>query len=164
MIKLAKPCCYQQGFILKSAASYYSTPGARLLAHQLKQGGHWAAKAMAEDMVKLLPENGILIPIPSRSGIASSSLSIANHLACLTGLPVRDVIEGHSRESIYTLKKQRTVVRSDYFGYRLRSYVAGNIVLIDGVCATGVTARAAASLFSSRPTLVVHSCLNNWFS
>lgn len=160
MRSLAKTCDkQQQGFNLKFSAYYYRSEGARLLAHQLKQGCTWAAKCMANEMVKLMPENGVLIPIPSRTGKATSNLLIARHLSSHTGLPVRDVIIGNSRESIYQLKKQGTAVRRDFFGYRLRSNAAGNIILIDGVCATGITADAAASLFAARPTLVVHSIL-----
>ncbi|BCD97740.1 hypothetical protein [Marinagarivorans cellulosilyticus] len=160
MRSLVKPCDQQQqGFNLKFSAYYYRSAGARLLAHQLKQGCNWAAKCMANEMVKLLPENGILIPIPSRTGKATSNLLIARHLSSQTGLPVCNVITGNSRESIYQLKKQGTAVQRDFFGYRLSSRAAGNIILIDGVCATGITAGAAASLFSVRPTLVVHSIL-----
>lgn len=146
-------------FCLKSAFCYYGESQARLLAHQLKCGSLLAAKIMAKDMVNLLPPRGILVPIPGRTGSATSSLWIAKLLSRSSGLPVRDVIFGCSRESVYALKKRDIAVSTDFFNFSLRSKISGNIILIDGVCSTGITGKAAAALFDTRPTLVVHSCL-----
>ncbi|WP_045861804.1 phosphoribosyltransferase [Teredinibacter purpureus] len=143
---------------VRSAANYYHTPQARELAHQLKEGCVVAAAAMAKEMIRLLPQNCTLIPIPGRDGKATTSLTLANKLSELTGLPVSDVIKGAKRESLYGIKKRGDIIDGSFYGYSLScANVPDRVVLIDGVCDTGATALAAASLFKFKAELVAHS-------
>ena len=143
---------------IRSATNYYHTPFARELSHELKHGSELAAAIMAKQMANLIPQNCTLVPIPSRNGIATTNLMIADNLSEITGLPVVDAIRGVQRESLYDIKKRGDRINKDFFGYFLsRAVNTNNVVLIDGVFDTGTTAHAASKLFKDMVYLVAYS-------
>lgn len=143
---------------VKSAANYYQTPGARELAHEVKDGVEEAIEQMASEMAGLLPDNAVLVPIPGRNGYATSSLKLAQSLESMTDAKVDDILVGENRDSLYSLKKQDRSVDESFFGYQLKSDPKqGNIVLIDGVSDSGATGIAAAKAFNAEVQLITHS-------
>ena len=130
-----------------AAKDYYGDAGVRPLQHMLKAGGEQgeeAARLMALDMAPFLPEDALLVPMPSRHGHGGAGLQLAEALSSLTGHPVVDVLRGRKRPSLYTLKKRGTDPSSVDLGLYLADELpAGTPVIVDNVVGTGHTARSA---------------------
>jgi len=135
-------------------ADYYGTPGARELAHKLKENDPEAIYTIATKMANYIDSDDSIIPIPSRSGKATNTLQLANIISEITGAKVYDIIKGKSRESIYDVKKRGDSVSTIDFGYRLTAKPPRNPVLIDGVYATGTTLRSALNLIPNARIVV----------
>ncbi len=125
---------------------YYDASGLyREMAHGLKRGDDSAIDTASKQMAKMVPPNSILVPVPSHTGNADSTLKLANAIAKITGSDVVNALKGKSRRSLYEMKKNGEKIDSDYLGFYLdRPIESGkNIIFVDNVIATGTTANAA---------------------
>lgn len=134
-----------------AAVDYYGDKGARQLAHAAKQGDEQSIKAMAARMAPSIPAGSTLVPVPSRSGVATTSLQLANAIAAITGSPVSDVLRGSDRPSLYDAKHAGKTLTTADFGYSLQADPGANPVLIDNVFATGTTLAAIRSALPGVP-------------
>lgn len=125
------------------------------LAHLVKQGDTDAIMQMAQEMATKVPNNAVLIPMPSSSGRATVTLQLANEIAVITGSIVADVLVGNARESLYSLKKQNKSLSNDDMGIKLMGEVPNGVpVIVDNVYATGTTANAALEVIPDAHILV----------
>ena len=126
----------------------------------MKQGNQSAIRLAAAAMAVMfdLPQNAVLVPVPSHFGYATYTLDLANELAKLTGSEVADVLRGSSREMLYDRKKQRKSVSVKYLGLYITEKlpIDKQIFFVDNVVATGTTAKAAYKAFG-RGTVLAFS-------
>lgn len=127
-------------------ADYYGTEGAREISHSFKNNNKEAINIMAREMSKYINSNDSIIPVPSRNGIATNTLELANSLSKLTGAKVFNILKGKPRDSIYYIKKRGEDLSYIDFGYKLIDDIPSNPVLIDGVYDTGTTLRNVLKL------------------
>ncbi len=137
---------------LVAIADYYRTQGARDLCHGIKDRDTCAVTQVSKSMAtyaKALPQNSILIPIPSHTGHATTTLFLVEQISKHTGLPVADILIGRAREPLYVIKLKRQMPSADFFSFALKMQFAGGQIpiLVDTVLDTGQTAQAAAKLF-----------------
>ena len=104
----------------------------------------------------MLPPDSVLIPIPSHTGHATATLSLAKQLAKLSGLPMANIIKGNNREPLYTIKQNAQSIPPEFFGFYSTATISNKTpVLIDSVFDTGQTALNAARLFTAQsPTIL----------
>jgi len=134
---------------------YYSEPGVRETAHLIKDGNPSAIQKAAKEMAALVSSKDILVPIPSRTGKATTTLLLTKAIARLSGARVANILLGKNRQALYDLKQTGKKVDDSFFGYNLiNSPKRGNIILIDNVYATGATANAAANDLPDAKVLV----------
>jgi len=136
----------------------YTEQTLRFLAIRMKTGEEKALRASASLMASLVPADSVLIPIPSREGHATFTLRLAELIAERTGAEVSDICRGKKRESFCELKRKgiRTV-DDDFFGFYLTDEApkGKNIIFIDNVSATGLTAQNAVDLIPNSSVLVL---------
>jgi conjugative element/phage-associated large polyvalent protein len=120
--------------------SYYETPGARELAHRVREGDASAIKQMAAEMADRLPKDAVIIPVPSHTGEATHTLKLAEELSRLTGRPVADVVKGINRQSVFDAKKAGVDPKTIKLGLELKGELpTGTPVFIDNVVDTQTT-------------------------
>ena len=141
---------------VKYVSDYYKTEGAKELAHQFKVGDEDAIGIMAEEMAQRIPDNAILVPVPSRSGRATTTKILAEKIRDIRGGNVRveDVVFGNERPSLYDLKKSKAPIPKDLFGYSISEVPQGNVYLVDNVYNTGATAKEIQKLIPHAQVLV----------
>ena len=109
------------------------------LCHKLKENDPQAITYCARQLVKMLPENAVVVPIPGHHGFALQTLYIARAINEQSGgiIPVANVLNGNSRMSNYQAKKE--------LGFRQVAPLPKGKVpfLLDNVVDTGTTAKAA---------------------
>lgn len=149
-------------FELISVADYYRDRTARDLAHAVKDGDADAIRKMAYQMLPFISHETVLIPVPSRHGIATHTKSIANILASKVGGKVSDVVVGRERQSIYEVKYKRQPIAQDFFSFRLIDRVAPGIpVILDTVVDTGTTV-CAMKMLVPNAIVLTHSRVNHY--
>ena len=127
------------------------------IAHQIKEGDAKAIATAAEDMARFVKDGDILVPIPSRSGKATTSLELAKAISKQSGKgTVVDALAGAERESIYEAKKAgKALPKPADLGIRLVGEIPeGRVLLIDNVLATGTTMEAALNAIPEANVLV----------
>ena len=133
---------------------------AKQIAHGIKEGDISSIDLAAVEMVKLVKDGDILIPIPSRTGKATTSLALANRIAELAGKgKVADVLTGKERESLYNIKKEgKELPKASELEFVLKNQevLNGNnrVVFVDNVMGTGTTLEAAVELIPNATALV----------
>ena len=133
---------------------------AKQIAHGIKEGDISSIDLAAIEMVKLVKDGDILIPIPSRTGKATTSLALANRIAELAGKgKVADVLTGKERESLYNIKKEgKELPKASELEFVLKNQdvLNGNnrVVFVDNVMGTGTTLEAAVELIPNATALV----------
>lgn len=127
------------------ATGNYRKDGRTETAHAMKEGAKWAIYKAAAEMVKYIPTNAVLIPMPSHTGRATYTLELCKRIARETAAEVRDILRGSERETLYTLKKQGRHFSPAKLGfYATEPAPKGkHVIIIDNVVATGTTAAAA---------------------
>ena len=129
----------------------------RSLAHDVKAGDKDAIDKASLIMMNYVPVNSILIPIPSHTGKATYTLTLANFIAKRTKSRVLDILSSDAREMLYKQKIRGVDVGKIDLGFRtdkndeiekiLRS--VRNVILIDNVIDSGATYEQAKSLIKN---------------
>ena len=117
------------------------------LCHKLKENDPQAIAYCARQLVKMLPENAVVIPIPGHHGFALQTLYLARAINEQSGgiIPVANVLKGNSRMSNYQAKKKGSLLPAEELGFRQVAPLPKGKVpyLLDNVVDTGTTAKAA---------------------
>lgn len=128
----------------------YSSPGCRLIAHGIKNGVKPYIVHAAKAMAPYVNRDSILVPIPSHSGVATTTLMLAHAISNISQSQVMPCIRGRKRMSLYKIKKRGLPIPTtdDFYGYQLTEPVPQDkdIVLIDNVTATRTTAEACLKI------------------
>lgn len=132
---------------------YFATGNYRKKAHndlakEMKHGNSLAIAIAAAEMERYIPNNAVLVPMPSHQGFATYTLELARRIGELTQTEVCDTLKGNPRQSLYLLKRQGKNPKKTKFGFYLAEAVPTDkqIIIIDNVVATGTTATAAANV------------------
>lgn len=114
-------------------------------AHAMKEGANWAIIRAAREMVRYIPTNAVLVPMPSHTGRATYTLDLCRLIARETAATVCDYLRGSERETLYNLKKQGRKPTPKKLGFYLSQPLPTDkrVLIIDNVVATGTTAAAA---------------------
>ena len=115
------------------------------IARRIKKGDAAAIDKAAELIAPLIPENAVLIPVPSHEGKATDMLQLARAIAEKTGSEVADILSSTSRKSQYDTKREGgKAMTSDELGITVNGDIPeGKIpVVIDNVVDSGNTAEA----------------------
>ena len=134
------------GITYISAGEYYANPELRELAHGIKNSEPEAIKEAARIMSHFIPNDAIIIPMPSRSGKSTTMLKLAEAIASIKGsVEVIDAIEGLSRVSQYDSKKSGKPLGIEDLGFKSVAEIPSDrpVVIIDNVVASGITGLAA---------------------
>lgn len=119
----------------------------KTLCHSLKADDSLAIREAAALMASglVLPQDSILIPMPSHLGYATNTLLLADAISELTGVPVMDALRGNCRCSVYDAKRHGHTVTAEELGFGLKMDVPAGLrpFILDNVVATGLTAGAA---------------------
>ena len=117
------------------------------LCHKLKENDPRAITYCARQLVKMLPENAVVVPIPGHHGFALKTLYLARAINEQSGgiIPVANVLKGNSRMSNYQAKKEGSLLPAEELGFRQVAPLPKGKVpyLLDNVVDTGTTAKAA---------------------
>lgn len=117
------------------------------LCHKLKENDPQAITYCARQLVKMLPENAVVVPIPGHHGFALKTLYLARAINEQSGgiIPVANVLKGNSRMSNYQAKKEGSLLPAEELGFRQVAPLPKGKVpyLLDNVVDTGTTAKAA---------------------
>ena len=127
------------------ATGNYRKDGRSETAHAMKEGANWAIIRAAREMVKYIPTNAVLVPMPSHTGRATYTKDLCRLIARETAAEVCDYLRGKERETLYNLKKQGRHILPAKLGFYLSQPLpAGKrVIIIDNVVATGTTTAAA---------------------
>ena len=127
----------------------YHSGKLRELAHHVKTCDANAIVQAATLMSPLVPDNSVLVPIPSHKGDATYTYNMAREIGNIRGLKVIDAIQGFSRESAYEAKKSHR--KPDIWFYKVEDIpTTARIVFIDNCVATGRTCKAARRAVGDR--------------
>lgn len=117
------------------------------LCHKLKENDPQAITYCARQLVKMLPETAVVVPIPGHHGFALQTLYLARAINEQSGgiIPVANVLKGNSRMSNYQAKKEGSLLPAEELGFRQVAPLPKGKVpyLLDNVVDTGTTAKAA---------------------
>lgn len=125
---------------------YYATPDLQEDCHQIRKGNLVAVADAAYALAQKLPQNSILVPVPSRSGYAESLCEMMGYYA---RVPIARPLsrEDLRNGGVYLMKKGgKKVSESDTGIYRNESFFSPGrrVVLVDTVLATGTSFSASA--------------------
>jgi predicted amidophosphoribosyltransferase len=145
----------EKNVLIISECDYYVTPNARALCHDFKKGSKNSLNIIAEALSKYVAKGDILVPIPSRNGVATNTLDLTLLIVEITSAVCFDVLEGVSRASVYDLKQNNKKLDNGFFGFYTAEPPPDNkVILIDAVFDTGSTIKAASEHFSECSALV----------
>jgi len=117
------------------------------LCHKLKENDPRAITYCARQLVKMLPENAVVIPIPGHHGFALQTLYFARAINEQSDgiIPVANVLKGYNRVSNYQAKKEGHSLSADELGFhQVRPLPDGRVpYLLDNCVDSGETAKAA---------------------
>lgn len=126
----------------------------RDVCHDIKENHHLAMSYAALKMANVIEsymghKRYVLVPIPSRSGIATTNSQLCAYLKDFLNRDVCDILVGNPRESAYEIKKRNPEFKftKDFFGFRLRKDERLHVILVDNVFDTGATCTFASELF-----------------
>ena len=127
------------------ATGNYRQDGRCQTAHAMKEGERWAICKAAREMVKYIPSNAVLIPMPSHTGRATYTKELCRMIARETAAQVCDCLQGTPRETLYSLKQQGRRPTPKKLGFYLAEPLPTDkrVIIVDNVVATGTTAAAA---------------------
>ena len=120
----------------------------RVIAHGLKRSLPDAITTAAFQMSPCLPENCVMVPMPSHTGAATYTLQLANLMSEISGAKVLDCLKGTPRLTNYAAKRSGHSLRLTDFGFYLSDDLPEDkvVCLIDNCIDRGATAFAAANV------------------
>lgn len=126
----------------------------RHLAHEVKSGDIDAIDKASLIMMNYVPANSILIPIPSHTGKATYTLTLANFIAKRTKSRVLDILSSDAREMLYKQKMRGVDISKINLGFRTDKkdeidkllHSVRDVILIDNVIDSGATYEQAKSV------------------
>lgn len=131
------------------------------LCHKLKENNPQAIDHCARQLAKMLPENAVLVPIPGHHGYAAQTLHLARAISSYTtpSVPVANVLIGKDRDSNYIAKKTGHPVTETQMGFQqVGNIPSGKIpYLLDNVCDSGETAKAAFHALGNRGVVLTYA-------
>lgn len=151
-----------------SRFDYYNDPDAREISHRAKHNDPDALLQIAYELSSslILPHDAVIIPMPSRHGIAENNLIVAHYLSEYLSVRMLDCIKGHARDSLYNIKRNDAnhhIYDNSFFGYHFENNKEpdGPCYLFDIVVGTGSTMYAASSIFKNKkPELIAYAMLD----
>lgn len=150
---------FDYDYIVSSVAGYAKVAP---IARKVKAGDDMAiakAAAMMTAAVKnVMPKDKqvVLVPIPSRTGRAGYTKTLAEKISEALHLPVIDALASNTHEPLYLVKKANgSFDEVPLYFYRIRRVPKDKIpILIDNVLDTGHTAMAAYEAMDRQDTLM----------
>lgn len=132
------------GIPIFSIGNYYEGDN-KQIAKRMKYGDTIALDTAARSMIRLIPRDAVLVPIPGHEGTAKQTLELCKAISSYTGLHVADVLKGNERVSNYSAKHEGKGLTVKEMGFRQVGVLPNGRtpVYIDNVVDTGTTARAA---------------------
>ena len=126
------------------AKDYYD-PSVRKIAKELKEEKISAINEAVDFLSQQVTENDVLIPMPSRYGIATDTKKLAQEISDKTGAKVFDCLIGRKRDSIYEMKQKNQDVSNFDFQFQINCEIpkAKNYFIVDNVIGTGVSMKNA---------------------
>ena len=121
---------------------YYADSHCRDVCQGLKQGDQEAIRAAAAEMVKNIPDNAVLVPMPSSVGYATYTKEMCEEIKKLNpSLDVSDVLKCNERQKLYELKKDGKEASKEFFNFHLSGNLPKDrpVYMVDNVLATGST-------------------------
>lgn len=131
---------------VKFNSYYYADEKCRDICHGLKKHDHNAIRTASAEMVKNIPDNAIIVPMPSSPGYATYTKDMCDEIKKLNpSLDVKDVLKCNSRDQLYELKQKGFEADSKYFNFHLDGSLPKDrpVYLVDNVLATGTTFKHA---------------------
>lgn len=137
--------------------SYYGDPQAQRMGHGMKEGNKEVLGEVSKEMVTKLPDNAVLIPMPSSSGHATYTKELAEAIQKLNPtLEVQDILKGTERDKLFELKQKGFEADKNYFNFSLSGQVpkGKQVYFIDNVLSTGITYAEAKRMIPEAKILV----------
>lgn len=122
--------------------TYYADTGTQDISHGLKNGDKAAITQASKEMVAKIPDDAILIPMPSSCGYATYTKDICEEMKKQNpSLSVMDVLKCNEREKLFELKKLGYEANSAYFNFHLSGSIpkGKKVFFVDNVLSTGST-------------------------
>ncbi len=143
---------------------YYAMPNVREICHLAKKGDREAVSLVADAIIMQLPEDAVLIPMPSSNGVPEDILELCQIIAERTNCNVWDGLRGASRKSQYLSKKSGIPLTEDDLGFYLIGEVPdGRLFVIDNIIDTGLTMNAALNILpNANPATFCSRDLNSY--
>lgn len=116
----------------------------RRLCKAVKEGDTDALDLAAALLAVRIPKTAVLVPVPGRFGRAVYTLSMAVRIAYLNGCRVENCLGGETRDSLCDLKHDGKETTEPVFKRKWNIPAGEDYVLLDNVCDTGTTMKAAA--------------------
>lgn len=128
----------------------------RHLALRMKDGKESALRRAGEVFAQMLPTDAVVVPMPSRTGRATSMLRVAEYAATIRPdiLPI-DALASDEHESMYAVKKRGDTPKA-FAVWTIADIPQGRkIVVIDNVVSSGTTARCALAAIPSASVFAI---------
>lgn len=124
---------------------YYEDGGTRSIARRLKRQEDAAIQKAASELSKFIPENCVLVPMPSHTGVPVAMKTLCKEIAKRTHSTVIYAIQGAHRETLYAVKKRGQTLSEQELAFVQVKPLPLNkdVIVIDNVVDSGRTALAA---------------------
>ena len=160
--------CYSAEYLFRKRTKYRALSAGeysgdlRLLARALKENDRESVNEAAALLQPLLPEDAVLIPMPSHDGGENFSTALCNALSRLSGRPVKKILKCRPHESMCNAKKSANIngtrlPHPETFMMERTEHepIGGTPVVIDNVIASGTTAVAALDAVRNDDAMVL---------
>ena len=110
-------------------------------------------------LVKSIPDhkNGVLVPMPGRTGIALYTKDLAKEIGSQTGLAICDILKSDPHKPLYDRKVKKGIESLRPFNFQATETLPkGKFpIVVDNVLDTGTTAMSAFRTLGNKANLVV---------
>lgn len=131
--------------IFQGKSKRYYKGKTRELVHAVKLQETWAIQIIGDFLAKQVHPGDILIPMPSRSGIATDTKTLSDYIAKKTGATVLDCLQTSPRESIYQTKNTGRSPKQVLLDFKLVCDIhpEKKVFIVDNVIGTGYSMHSA---------------------